>query len=121
MSEKSIDELLLLALEYVRSAPEASALGAEIQGQLGISAEDAQEVLYFLEESEFVECDHGSDRARLEHSLLRLTSRGRLHLERKTRTLAGSQPGARGLRVKWLVGLGATASLAALLTWLLQG
>jgi hypothetical protein len=121
MSEKSIDELLLLALEYVRSSPEASALGAEIQGQLGISAEDAEEVLYFLEESEFVECDHGSDRARLEHSLLRLTSRGRLHLERKTRTLGGKPSRKAGLPVKWFWGLGTVASLAALLAWLLLG
>ncbi len=115
MSGKSIDELTLLALAFLHDAPEATALGVEIQECLGLREEEAEEVVYFLEESEFVECDHESDRADLNHSYLHLTSRGRLHLERKTRVLGGDRSERRALRRGWGWGLAAGALLIAAL------
>jgi len=117
MSGKSIDELTLLALAFLRDAPEATALGVEIQQCLGLQEDEAGEVVYFLEESEFVECDHESDRADLNHSYLYLTSRGRLHLERKTRVLGGDRSEKRAFHRGWgwAIAAGALAIAALIL------
>jgi DNA-binding MarR family transcriptional regulator len=122
MSEsKTIEEYTLITLRMLSESAESNATSAQLQDALGLDAGATSEVVYFLEESELIEVERDSLESPLDFSVVQLTSRGRLHLERK-RDLPTREVGRRSLeRFKLVLAACLGALLVGLAAWVLAG
>jgi DNA-binding MarR family transcriptional regulator len=122
MSEsKTIEEYTLITLRMLSESAESNATSAQLQDALGLDAAATSEVVYFLEESELVEVERDSLDSPIDFSVVQLTSRGRLHLERK-RDLPTREVGRRSLeRFKLVLAACLGALLVGLAAWVLAG
>jgi DNA-binding MarR family transcriptional regulator len=122
MSEsKSIEEYTLLTLRLLSESEDSCATPAQLQSALGLDVSATSEVVYFLEESELIDVERDALEAPLDFSLVQLTSRGRLHLERK-RNHPPSEAGKRSVeRFKLVLAACLGAVGVGLLAWVLKG
>jgi len=122
MSEsKSIEEYTLLTLRMLSENADSSATPDQLQAALGLDDAATAEVVYFLEESELIDVARDGLEGTLDFTLVQLTSRGRLHLERK-RDLPAVATGKRSLeRLKVFLTACLGALLVGLAAWALRG
>ncbi len=122
MSEsKSIEEYTLLTLRMLSESKDSCATPEQLQSALGLDISATSEVVYFLEESELIEVVRDAQEAPLDFSLVQLTSRGRLHLERK-RNRPPTEAGKRSVEhFKLALAACLGALLVGLLAWGLKG
>jgi DNA-binding MarR family transcriptional regulator len=122
MSEsKSIEEYTLLTLRLLSESEDSSATPTQLQSALGLDDSATSEVVYFLEESELIDVERDALEAPLDFSLVQLTSRGRLHLERK-RNHPHNEARKRFVeRFKLVLAACLGALLVGLLAWALKG
>jgi len=121
MSEsKSIEEYTLLTLRLLSESEDSCATPAQLQSALGLDDSATSEVVYFLEESELIDVERDALEAPLDFSLVQLTSRGRLHLERK-RNHSRTETEKRSVeRFKLVFAACLGALLVGLLAWALK-
>jgi DNA-binding MarR family transcriptional regulator len=122
MSEsKSIEEYTLLTLRLLSESEDSCATPAQLQSALGLDVSATSEVVYFLEASELIEVERHALEAPLDFSLVQLTSRGRLHLERK-RDHPHAETDKRSVeRFKLVLAACLGALLVGVLGWILMG
>jgi len=91
MDATLFDQWTLDTLRALENAAEGSVSLKVLRGQLNLDEGALGEVLYFLEASEMIECDHTASGL----SYVRLAPRGRLHLETKRLNLLEPADGKR--------------------------
>jgi len=91
MDATLFDQWTLDTLHALENSADGSVSLKVLQGRLSLDEGALGEVLYFLEASEMVECDHTT--SGLSH--VRLAPRGRLHLETKRLNLREPTDGKR--------------------------